>query len=154
MCFYVRTGTSRSGVSYKFNHPQPAIPGIIFSATRSSAHGFSSFIRPLSGNQLTGGVSPWPLQKIAYISIPSVARSPSLCVPLIQFAVCETLCRHLKQAFNACHGNMNHISYADMLPPNWLANSRHKTQPGCGMPQSLFERPDQPDRQYYIKIGI
>ncbi|XP_042417890.1 zinc finger CCCH domain-containing protein 33-like isoform X1 [Zingiber officinale] len=157
--YYMRTGSCKYGVACKFNHPdpQPVTAGAAFPLTGSPAYGYSSPMVPTSASPVIGGISPWPLSRVPYMSSPRMQSLPSY-VPLVLPPTPGTTAvqqgwNTYMQAINACQGSMNHIYPANMVAPNQISNSKHQEQSGSSLPLYLPERPDQPECQYYMKTG-
>ncbi|WOK99943.1 hypothetical protein Cni_G08655 [Canna indica] len=147
--YYMKTGTCKFGVACKFNHPQPVAPVTTFPVTGSLPRGYTGFAAPTSGQPLVGGIPPWPLSRISYVSSPHMQGHPPY-VPLALPPTQGTV--PMQQGWSSYMGSMNHIS-ANMLPPNPVANPKHQAQQRSSMPLNLPERPDQPECQYYMKTG-
>ncbi|XP_042383697.1 zinc finger CCCH domain-containing protein ZFN-like isoform X2 [Zingiber officinale] len=155
--YYMRTGTCKYGFACKFNHPQPVTTGATFPLTGSPAYGYSSPVVPTSASPVIGGISPWPLSKVPYMSSPRMQALPAY-VPLVLPTTQGTMAGQqgwstYMRSSNACQGSMNHIYSPNLLAPNQISNSMHQEQSGSSLPLELPERPDRPDCQYYMKTG-
>ncbi|XP_072993919.1 zinc finger CCCH domain-containing protein 3 isoform X1 [Typha latifolia] len=149
--YYMRTGLCKFGVGCKFNHPQPTTANMFPAMGPSSYGSTSSSIMPQSSLSLVGGLSSWPSSRSPYMSSGQMQGLPAY-MPLVLPPTQGNI--PMQQGWSTyMQGSVSHISNTDVLGPNQMSSTKNHSQSSFSTSSNLPERPDQPECQYYMRLG-